>query len=238
MDHQRFDKLAKEFAGGSSRRGLLKRIAGIAVGAAAVAIPTKASAAIGDYCSSDYDCNSYNHEVCTYSQCVCKYGYKACDGKCIPEDHCCEECGYGETCQYGVCACDPTLGCCSADDCGYGETCQYGVCACDPTQGCCSADDCGYGEICQYGVCGCDPTHGCCSADDCGYGETCQYGVCIGGGYENTPPPVKKPAKQLNRTCHNNCLKAGRKSAKLKSARLTKGRVTRMRNSCKARCTK
>jgi hypothetical protein len=252
MDGQRFDRLAKELAIGSNRRGFLKRIAGIAAGAAAVAVPVKASATIEAYCSSDYECDSYNNEVCKYGKCVCDNGYKDCNGSCIPEYACCSDydCGKNETCNdYGTCEC-PTYD-------GY-KVCESDG-ACIPEYGCCGNYDCSKNEVCDYGTCTC-PTYdgykicesdgscvteyGCCGDYDCSYGETCEYGICTGEEKPEEEEPKGNPptngeqnySKQLARTCNAKCVRAGRKSAKQKKQRLTSKRMRGVRNSCRRRC--
>jgi hypothetical protein len=214
MDGQRFDKLAKAFAEGTDRRGFLKRIAGLAAGAAAVAVPARASATIEAYCSSDYDCDSYNHEVCSsYGTCVCDYGYKDCNGACIPEYDCCSDydCGKNEVCSYGTCEC-PTYD-------GY-KICEYDG-SCVPEYGCCSDYDCSYGETCEYGSC---------QAEDSQAPETPVE--------TTTPPPSKEQnySKKLARQCNAKCLRSSRQSARKKGVRFTSAKLKRARNSCRRRC--
>lgn len=136
MDGTKFDKFARMLAGGTSRRGLLKRAAVVAAGVAVARTPFRARAAAeATHCLDKYgECTEY-----------CEYGYepthKICekDYACIPYGECCGYAPKGYVCDYGewVCPADYYV--------AYDETCI-------PKDSCTTDYDCtAKNQICSYG---------------------------------------------------------------------------------------
>ena len=70
MDNEKFDKLARLLGSGSDRRGFLKRVAGIAAGAAVVSGPGRALAQAAETTPIGYGetCYVNGHDPCDSSK--------------------------------------------------------------------------------------------------------------------------------------------------------------------------
>lgn len=183
MDGQRFDDLARKLAGVSSRRGLLRALAGGSAGVLAsrlfgpdadddVAAQTTCTRS-GQACTADGECCATM--VCRRG--MCRQGCRI-DGAFRPTggrnpDNACLACRPGKSTTDWSPVNDGTT-CDDGDLCTTGDVCQAGVCTggkkkcgkcrtCDPATGACSAvangtpcDDgnlCTVLDYCQDGVC-------------------------------------------------------------------------------------
>ena len=152
-------------------------------------------------CGEDKKC--CNGLTCKRKRCLCKPGTKPCNGKCIPQENCCElgDCtGTGKFCPAPntPCVCfagidcggnctAPDGDCCSDADCAGGKTCQGNVCRCPsgqkpcnggciPQSQCCGG--CSSGKPCQNGTCQCPSGQAECGGGCCPLNEVCDNGTC------------------------------------------------------------
>ncbi len=112
MDEARFDDLTRSLAGTASRRWIVRRLAGVALGAALAGLGLEEAAAkcvvLGKGCKSGSQCCSgfcQRHGKCTKDgkltgkcKCRCPTGTTACGSRAC--------CGQGQQCQNGACAGD------------------------------------------------------------------------------------------------------------------------------------
>lgn len=247
MDGTKFDKLARVFADGSDRRGFLKRIAGVAAGAAILSTPGRVLAGIKDdyACKYDDDCGKKEH--CYFAEdayegyCECNEGYeRGEDGKCYRIDGCqtdddCdatkhEFCYLAEYDEYGY-------GTCECAD-GYYFDEKLGYCYAT-TPVCKTDDDCNKSWYEDY-------------YDEYGYypeykdgyyyddkGDTlptfwCNYGYCEEVVVVPPPPPPPPPKPEKPDNCMKTCV--ARKRSRAKGGRRSKGR--NVRKSCQTWCAK
>ncbi len=122
MNQDRFDDLARTLASTTSRRTVLKTLAGSAAGGL-LALLGVGEVAADDTCKpAGKKCNK--HAQCCSGNCVndtcaaCPSGSKLCNGRCIPQSHCCGggDCAYGQTCENGVCLTPLFRGLCVCND--------------------------------------------------------------------------------------------------------------------------
>lgn len=192
MDSDRFDRFARAFATGATRRHVLQgaaAIAGLAStfhGTSAAAVPRGP----GQVCRKSSECMAGTTCEATStgrSVCTCATGMKACGKSCIPTASCCKngDCPGNQVCLTGSggstsCGCETGTklcgdqciqfdGCCSDDEC---DTC--GCIGCDSTTHACQTRcDLPNGEVCADGVC-----KSVCTQPPCGY----VAGQCSGTG--------------------------------------------------------
>ena len=186
MDGERFDRMARAFAAGSSRRRLLRASPGI-VGALGLArhatVDVVAGPVLrgpGEICRKDGECvsgttckaNASGRKVC-----ACAAGTEACGKGCIPAGACCD---HSDCHACGCMRCDPsTHTCVQGCDAAAGESCVNGVCVdvCHPGEKLCSHA----GALCAGNGCTCaeqgkECLDCCCEGQfdcTCGTGETC-----------------------------------------------------------------
>jgi hypothetical protein len=208
MDPHRFDRFTRALGSGQSRRGMLKSLAGGAVGAALAVVGIGEAAASGRKRSVGNSCN-YNSD-CASGLCVqesrtrkichcagagdCPAATDAChSAACLPTGYCgftvnvgapCNDglaCTTGDVCQAdGSCAGAPVV-CTALDEC-------HDVGTCDPISGVCSnplkidGSAC-TGGICCGGTCTDDTTTSNCGScgNSCPAGDLCQSGACVAG---------------------------------------------------------
>lgn len=196
MDQDRFDDLARTVAGSGTRRAMLRRLAGGALGALVAGLGLSEATAqeqteashrcrnVGGRCEQGDRCCA--GAVCRGGRCDCRGGRKRCGNRCIRDTACCTGgrtgCATNQTCINGACVstiCRPncTDKQCGADGCGG----SCGTCAVGRA---CSAD----------GRClpTCRPSCGRrqCGPDGCGGScGTCRTGrTCTAAGFcEATP---------------------------------------------------
>ncbi len=163
MDHQRFDDLTRALASGTSRRTMLKRIAGGAAGATLAMMGADTLAAkcrdIGKPCQSDAQCCS---RFCSPDfKCACPAGTDVCNGECVT-------CTGGQVVNPTTCACQ----------CPTGTTLCNGQCVDLQTDenncGACG-ETCLNNGLCGGGGCFCPTPSFYCSNSDacCVSGQTC-----------------------------------------------------------------
>lgn len=192
MDDSSFDALARMVATVTSRRSLLRRLAGGAVGALALgATPTISEAAKVHCRPAGYRCNST--EMCceglicgTDHTCRPGLGGSGCGGDfadCGSDSDCCSgyACtqGYCSTCSGAGGFCDNYNGliiCCNGLTCSSNGTC---LCRnqgerCSGDSDCCGTLVCGSSGVCVGGSVGAP----CGSSADCTRGLTCCSGIC------------------------------------------------------------
>ena len=195
MDPTRFDRLARYLVDPSSRRRVLRTLAGGAFVAALARVrPGAASAAddrgerggggrpgaagcarLGKKCGNGKKC--CGGLGCKGGKCGCQGGKKPCKGKCIPKGDCCSsaDCD-GRDCKDGICQpCLPgfklcLFSCIPEDQC----------CNCNPPKSCQDGDCvCPSGTTeCANGVCAANNTLGCCNDGDCETNFFCDNGEC------------------------------------------------------------
>ena len=203
MDEQRFDRLARSFANGASRRRVIAGLAGVALGALGLGgARTRAQSTIGaiDWsgrfcggiagigCPAGYDCVDDPGDGCgpaNGADCggVCQPSgdASACAAiLCLEGSVCCDLCGEGtcfpaeQGCPLAKCPGDPPGGGCAATLCAIGETCCE-VCG---SGVCVSA-----GSPCPLAFCAGEA----CNQTTCGPNEFCCNWSCstcapLGGG--------------------------------------------------------
>jgi len=201
MDGERFDALTRALAERSSRRSVVRALAGVALGAAAGLLGRGAAAdddddddddrhGPGRSCRKNKDCvagarcqaGADSRKVCT-----CTGGRIPCKGRCLPPGRCCNDADCPDD---G----DP----CTTSACGKKNTCRSKP-AGDGTP--CAADDlCGVDYVCTAGACvtrdphcpnainacfqeleSCDPATG-----DCTWKQTCDE--CFTNPAQPPPP--------------------------------------------------
>ncbi len=167
MDHQRFDDLTRSLAHGASRRGVLRLLAGSALGGVLGLLGLEEAAAAcrlaGQRCDATHRCCA-GAKCASNGRCKCKVSqnFFACDG---PGTRCVDV-GTSET----------HCGGCGNPSCGSDEICLNGGCVNTCQDGLHNAQetdvDCG-GPICAR----CDDGRMCTNGDDCKSG-VCSSGVC------------------------------------------------------------
>jgi hypothetical protein len=85
MDGQRFDALTRFLTRGTSRRGTLKTVAGVALAGVTTRVSVSPIAAdggdqIGDYCDDKHPCNKDKGLVCVLASCEKKKDPARCEG--------------------------------------------------------------------------------------------------------------------------------------------------------------
>ncbi len=125
MNQDRFDDLARTLASTTSRRTVLKTLAGSAAGGLLALLGVGDTAATPGGCkASGKKCKE--HDQCCSGDCVngtcaaCPSGSKLCNGSCIPQNDCCGGCGSGQTCENGVCVTPQAQPTCVCND-GTGD---------------------------------------------------------------------------------------------------------------------
>ena len=194
MDGTRFDAWTRSLAGGRSRRGALRLLAGGGLGALLPRLAPAGAAAqeaqavcglVGEPCAVNGECCHGNR--CNGRRCVCQRGKTDCGGRCrdlnTNENHC-GECG--NRCEAGQSCCG---GRCRACPCGSVRingrchaVCQDGRNACRLGGGCNGNPACtcvkrvGGGAVCVGGAGDCN---GCESDADCAGPGFAPGSVCV-----------------------------------------------------------
>ncbi len=195
MDDRRFDDLTRRFAAGTSRRSLLKWLAGSVAGAAVAGRASEiiAQGATGDDCTTDDDCGSELVCLPETSQCfpACySAGFDCGESSALT---CCDRCCSRACSDDGLClTCVPegvacnlaaSPGCCEGLECTGGECAVAQACGGGPT--CSDVNDCDEDfDQCVNGCCqfltpcvglgfGCSFASDCCDAE-----ATCPAGTC------------------------------------------------------------
>jgi CXCXC repeat len=205
MDGQKFDRIAKTLAAGTSRRRVLK---GLAVGALGAAFGLRRGAesaaascrAIGGPCQTTGDCCSGQHLVCTQvgttgahrCECDLSAGFQECNGACVNA-----ACPGGQTFNSSTCACGCPSGqalcggrCVStacAGDLTFNSstctcTCPAGQTECPAGSGTCVAN-CTNGRVLNTSTCACECPSGTTACggtcvQDCANGTTLDTSTC------------------------------------------------------------
>lgn len=198
MDDQRFDDLSRRLARGTSRRQMLRALAGGVLGGVAGSLGFGRAAAA---CATDRDCPPGERCDEASATCVPRGGRPASQSQsqsvsaaavCTTD----AECAANETCVDGTCAprggsCTRGSACTTDATCCGGEVCDTGngVCVgaggpCTNTTGTCvdSTDCCGneecIGGTCQQMAGGCAPGAICTADAECCGGQVCANGTC------------------------------------------------------------
>ena len=178
MDAQRFDDLTRALATTTSRRTVLKTLAGSAAGGLLALLGVREAAAddtckpTGKKCRKAAQCcaSTVAHATatCTNRTCgfACDATYRLCNGTCIPEAHCCTaaDCTTGYVCENGACfkSCDPNASVSCTGPCSTSCFCNpSGICVDESTfagGACASTADCPSGTICSPGIFSGNPT--------------------------------------------------------------------------------
>jgi hypothetical protein len=179
MEVRRFDTLARQVGAAETRRGLLGRFGGTALGALV------ASGLIGDDTQARKKGKKKKGKKC-------KGGTKKCGKTCIPTTNCCSaaDCNAAacETCQKGTCVASASA-CCPA--CPGGQQClSNGSCAtlCREQEECTSGGCLGScvigdeGPYCTGLIDSCEEIQQCASTAECPTGQHCQLTPCGPGG--------------------------------------------------------
>ena len=199
MDSRRFDDLAKALATGTSRRGMLKGLAGaLAGGTLAFAGGRRANAArgYGRFCTSGAQCATGYCKVYPNGngRCFCPPGTMLCNGQCIV-DTCPPGHFLNTSCQCQVVPPPPPPTCpsgtmlcngqCIVDTCPPGQFLNAN-CQCEvrrPVGAICSGETAAGDRECSSGQCGCGPGACTCRSATCATpGGTCTLndGCCTG----------------------------------------------------------
>lgn len=181
MDANRFDKLTRQLASGSSRRSVLKGLLGIGGAAAVSTVSVEHSSARRRGGSNTpttpppEPTTTPAPPVCNGTQCgldCCEFDEQCCDGECCPS---------GFTC-VGEEFCCPSELACGADCCdAESELCCDGQCI--PIGTCCDSIDCDGTTTCCANGAGCgiadfDEVNQCTSNEECCSG-ICQSRMCV-----------------------------------------------------------
>jgi hypothetical protein len=201
MDGRRFDNWTRSLSNQSSRRSVLRSVAGAATGALAALIRNGTSAAPANPCPGGHlcsgDCCDGGFEACCNGACVeIKVDVNHCDG-------CGKTCPEGQICCGGTCT-HPlsdknNCGACG-NRCQKGGTCDGGKCRCPAGKTVCdgrcvdlekNADhcgtcgrSCGQEAHCEGGQCVCKTAGGCvCASGKLSCGDVCcaKHHVCKNG---------------------------------------------------------
>lgn len=191
MDGQRFDELTKALARGSSRRRVLRGLAGglVAAVAGAVAGTTQEGAAAPP-------ANKCGKLTCAAGE-TCLKGPGG--AQCCPSAQVCGKTCLAASCQAPCQVCDPASGTCVAaangtlcdadnDLCTVGDSCQNGVCVagapvvCPGTQvcrggSCVCPNSCTSPQVLNTATCACE-----CPPTSCPEGQTLDPVTCTCGG--------------------------------------------------------
>ena len=211
MESDRFDALTARLAGTLSRRRTVGLLAALGIAGAGAANDADAKKKKKKKCKGCTECQACKKGkckpkpegsaciggLCNGGGCACFNGFKACQGRCIPDDQCCTsaDCGSGGTCQSGTCICGggskrcgnqciPAANCCGDSDCTGGRTCLSGSCAFTCPTGDCPASCACWGalpnnvDVCAQIVP--DPcSRSACDANGgCGSGQGCAQFTC------------------------------------------------------------
>lgn len=189
MEHW-LDNLARNLAGGRSRRAALRQLGAGLVGLVGSLLPSGlvraqdgGNSACADWCNAVFSgpargsCKSeaaHGRGPC-YD---CGPGAPAGSDRVLADGHCVQTCRAGEVLD----ATTRTCGCPSGQKpCGD---------ACIPNEQCCSDEDCSGGKVCQSGACvcpsgrrpcgsSCIPDGDCCTGAECSGGKVCLKGACV-----------------------------------------------------------
>jgi len=214
MDGNRFDALAKGLALSQSRRGVFKRAAAAALGAAGlgrlgIAEAGGGNSACAHWCHDNFSGNDAGH--CTSDaahgtgpcyQCgpaaPAGNGLQICGGVCIPLCTASDQCHDAGVCDPASQACtnpnkaDGTA-CNDGNACTQTDTCQAGVCVGSNPVVCTALDQCHVAGTC-------DPATGSCSNPNAADGTACDDGnactegdVCTGGVCGGSAVPCPAP---------------------------------------------
>ncbi len=199
MDDRRFDAMVRSLATGTSRRAVLRTLAGLVGGGIAASSLADAGAARRSTPSPTPAPNCPGVQLPSNGQCVCpadapnKCGPDCCTGapgdlpgpghsECC-DNACCFGACYGEElcCPYPRAFCPITGECCPE-----GWTCCPDA-GCLPPGQCCTALDCAY-QTCQAAICtdarqcsyvpDCSAEPGCCQAEVCFRSDCTAEGTC------------------------------------------------------------
>ncbi len=195
MDGQRFDRWTRSLVTASSRRSLVKGLAGavvavFAAGAGEIeAAPSCRGLRAGARCGTCGACDGNGTCVPNSDNCgdckVCHPTSFRCTA--LPADTPCAAC---KTCQGGRCL---------EKRCGRGKRCCPSSSACVATGGCCTDAECGECGTCENGTCKSSPGK---EGQDCG-GSACK--VCRGGQCVVKPENANCPGgKCCGGTCRAN----------------------------------
>ncbi len=193
MDGNQFDRLARVIGAATSRRGVLKTLAGSALGAIAAAGLGKAAAKNNTRCRL-LDALCVQNQDCCSKQCCdgaccdhslgCPAGQTRCQKSCVDLSldstncgRCKHACPSSRTCTAGVCGCPEGTVLCD------------GVCLdtrdldSDPNNCGACGDVCPQGQFCSEGLCGACRQLG----DGCAAAGDCCSGYCDQGGCDLCP---------------------------------------------------
>jgi hypothetical protein len=186
MDSRNFDHLARVVGAGTSRRGILKALAGGVFGAAAASLGLAGVSAhqqrsVGNSCLTNSDCAS--------GLCVTESRTrKTC--RCVTPSDCpqpTDQCQIA-TCANGACSNPPKQDgtiCDDGDACTQTDTCVNGACIGGNPVVCSPVDQCHDTGVCnpKTGICS-NPIKqngaACDDGDACTQTDECQNGVCVG----------------------------------------------------------
>jgi hypothetical protein len=186
MDGQRFDRLTREFASGTSRRSVLRGVVGSAIAGIAAAVGV-GKARAGN------ECADFCHQLPPGKRgnCVseCQHGgglYAECEGDinrlCIAGDGTATCCAEGSGCIDGTCGCGDLSAYCEAT-----HSCVYSYCidryVYDPESCQC---ECAEGfERMEAGGCGipCETDGDCASWEHCGVTASGDQHFCVDSSY-------------------------------------------------------
>ncbi len=176
MDHQRFDAITRAMAGGASRRGVLKGLAGGALGGLVSLVgigdtEARRCRAIGRNCRAHADCctDHCNNDNNLY-QCSCPPGLGDCNGDGLCETNTLVDVANCGACGHSCAANQPArtnVAGCAAGACTY--TCQFGY-------GNCDGDMAGNGCETQLGT---DTQCASCTDNCAARGGFCERGICF-----------------------------------------------------------
>jgi hypothetical protein len=183
MDGQSFDKLTKTFARGSSRRQVIKGLAGGIAGALSGVVGAGRISASGGPCRpAGHPCEGGQSEQCCQDvftlQCIAGSGQGAAERCCLPGSSVCGTggnaiCCPGEaSCSGPICVCPNQREFCGFLCCPSGQVCtdaELGTCAC-------TATSCPSGSVCCGGSC---VSGNCCDATACNDGDVCTTDTCV-----------------------------------------------------------
>jgi hypothetical protein len=125
-------------------------------------------------------------EVCGAAGSCVRQGKRCSDGRCIPDDQCCDSCGPCKSCQGGSCQNDNNAGGCTGCN-----SCSGGACRPDTSK-------CSGCNSCQSGACAPDNSR-------CGANQRCEAGTCRDTCTPGLPCPSSNPCREGRTTCPSGC---------------------------------